>query len=145
MTDAIVGGIVADPPLSGGTIAEPPLSGDVVADPPFSGGIVANSSLSGAVVADPPFSGDVSQGPGVAGPKGATGDRGAPGSTRPTLSFSFEQPLTTWLLPHGLGLVPDVITLDTGGEVILGTVRHIDLDTTTVSFAYPTSGVAHTI
>jgi hypothetical protein len=47
-----------------------------------------------------------------------------------------------WTVEHHFGVQPQVEVL-VGGQVVYATVEHPDDETTTISFAAPTAGVAH--
>lgn len=60
-------------------------------------------------------------------------------------TFVFDQvgASTTWVIVHGLGLFPNVTTVDTGGTVIHGTVVYDSAMQITVTFTIAQSGHAY--
>jgi sensor histidine kinase regulating citrate/malate metabolism len=70
---------------------------------------------------------------------GSSGVDGVPGGVQ---RFIFDSPLTPWVVSHGLGLYPAVVTMDTLERVIEGEIEYNDFDTVTITFSQAVSGTA---
>lgn len=80
------------------------------------------------------------------GPTGPKGDPGAPGaSAGGSFAYTHDQPaaLATWVIDHGLNGFPNVTTVETSGNVVIGGVVYNSLNQITVSFAVAVSGKAY--
>ena len=71
----------------------------------------------------------------VAGPPGRDAD----------LKYHHQQamPSASWSINHNMGKFPSVVTLDSSGSQIVGTVSYVDPNNVIVNFAYPFSGEAY--
>lgn len=60
------------------------------------------------------------------------------------LSFTFTQsvPSASWMIAHGMGKHPSVEVTDSSGEVVVGDVYYIDINTVRVDFIGGFSGSA---
>lgn len=52
-------------------------------------------------------------------------------------------PSMTWVVEHNLGLNPSVVTADTDGDIIQGTVQFDSLNQLTITFAEPITGTVY--
>lgn len=59
------------------------------------------------------------------------------------LTFPQATPAATWVINHALGFMPSVVTVDSTGEVVEGTVVYTSPTQVTVAFAGATSGNAY--
>ena len=59
-------------------------------------------------------------------------------------NFLYEQetPASVWTIQHNLGKYPSVTLLDTGGVVMLGDIKHIDMSTVEITFVTEITGKA---
>lgn len=93
--------------------------------------------------------GDPSDVPGPPGEQGIPGPQGPPGQSTTqvvgNLSFVWSQnePSDTWLIFHNLGFFPAVSIVDSGNNVVEGTIQYIDDNTVQVTFALPFGGTAY--
>lgn len=78
---------------------------------------------------------------GIQGPKGDKGDQG----DVPTIGYIHTQNAvsSTWSITHNLGFYPNVLTQDSAGTTIEGTVTFPSSSTVTITFSVATSGVAY--
>lgn len=53
--------------------------------------------------------------------------------------------MDTWVIQHNLNRLPSVTITDSAGTVVVGDVKHIDLNTTEVSFTSGFAGTAYLI
>lgn len=51
-------------------------------------------------------------------------------------------PAPTWIVNHQFGRYPNVQMIDSAGSVVIGNIRHIDENTTELSFSWAFSGKA---
>jgi len=81
---------------------------------------------------------------GPTGPQGPQGPQGPIGQT-PTIAYTHTQNAvsSTWTIIHNLGFYPNVITLDSAGTIIEGSIAFDTVNQITVSFSISTSGIAH--
>lgn len=70
------------------------------------------------------------------------GDKGEPGDAAASYSHEQTTPAIEWTIPHGLGFRPAVAITDSAGTVVYGSVAHLSLNTTVVSFGAAFSGNA---
>jgi len=57
-------------------------------------------------------------------------------------TFSQNTPSALWTIQHDLNKFPSVSVIDTSGNIVLGSVNHIDVNNLTISFTAPFSGTA---
>ena len=81
------------------------------------------------------------------GPKGDKGDKGDPGEKGdpgglPKFVLTQNTPSNTWYVNHNLGYFPDVVIVDSTGEVVYGTITHINENQLVLSFSAAFSGTA---
>ena len=71
----------------------------------------------------------------VAGPPGRDAD----------MSYHHIQamPEAVWTINHGLNKFPSVTSINSSGEVVVGTLSYSGLNTVVLNFAYPFSGEAY--
>lgn len=86
---------------------------------------------------------------GLTGPPGPTGDEGPTGPAGADAiydfyaEYGFATPVHTWQINHGQGTYGlHVETLTLNNEPIEGDVRYLDPDTVSVTWYYPTAGLA---
>lgn len=80
----------------------------------------------------------------VQGPRGPQGPIGPQGPTGLSAHVHNQNsPSTTWMITHNLNKFPNVVTTDFGGEVFYGTVNHLDMNVTAVTFTSLVSGKAY--
>lgn len=77
----------------------------------------------------------------LAGFAGAPGRNGTGGDSNAT--FVQGAASQVWSINHGLGKFPSVSVTDSAGNQGFGSVRYIDANSLTVSFAAPFAGVAY--
>ena len=84
-------------------------------------------------------------GSGSQGVPGPPGPEGPPGAGVEDLTYVHTQgtPSDTWMVVHNLGRWPSVEVVDTGGSVVIPSVRYIDVNTVELSFGSPTTGKAY--
>ena len=58
-------------------------------------------------------------------------------------SFQITTPQAVWYFIHNLGFNPNVLTTDSNGQQIDGTVTYIDVNTIEITFSSPVSGWAY--
>lgn len=89
---------------------------------------------------------------GATGPKGSTGAVGPPGekgekgeSGTGDLHYKFTQGSASerWEIEHNLGKYPSVLTEDTAGEDIEGTVEYINVNKLNIIYSAATGGIAY--
>lgn len=80
--------------------------------------------------------------PGLQGPKGDPGERGAPGA-----GYIHTQSVaaTVWTVNHDLGIRPSVATFSLGGVEIIGAVQHLSINTLTITFNTAIAGTARIV
>ena len=81
---------------------------------------------------------------GVQGPQGETGPQGPPGETQ-VISYTHTQNAvsSTWTINHNLGFYPNVVTQDSAGTTIEGSVHFVSVDQLTITFSVALSGKAY--
>jgi hypothetical protein len=89
-----------------------------------------------AIWADLPASGGAT---GPQGPPGPPGTGGGGGSYTHTQST----PSDAWTIDHGLGYIPTVIVVDSGGTEQWGEIQHTNTTSLVVRFGRPFSGTAY--
>lgn len=64
-----------------------------------------------------------------------------------TKSYTHQQliAMDTWVINHNLNRIPSVTITDSAGTVVVGDVKHIDLNTTEVNFTSGFAGTAYLI
>jgi hypothetical protein len=82
----------------------------------------------------------------IRGPEGPQGPQG-PAGTSTVAGYRHTQgsAATTWTVAHNLGHKPLVQTLDAAGNMIMGSVVHVDDDNLTISFEEALAGSAFMI
>lgn len=82
--------------------------------------------------------------PGPPGPQGPAGPQGLPGSGG-DLSYVHTQTVasTLWVVAHNLGKFPAVTVVDSGGNVVVGDVSYIDMNTVAIGFTAIFGGKAY--
>lgn len=58
------------------------------------------------------------------------------------LLFFQPEALEVWTIPHNLGFMPNVTTVDSSGRAVRGAVQYLDLNTVQVTFSSPFTGAA---
>lgn len=80
------------------------------------------------------------QGPsGVVGPPGPQGPPGPAGNAQEQV-HSFASPLAVWLVSHTIPITPNVITIDTGGQLVDGDVSYPTPHQVRIEWAWPMAG-----
>ena len=75
-----------------------------------------------------------------------TGPQGPAGTVSPSqLAYAHTQntPSTTWTVSHGLGFIPNITVVDSGGTVVEGSYNYPDANTVELSFSNAFSGKAY--
>lgn len=87
---------------------------------------------------------DINLLPGVPGQRGPAGPPGPKGET-PTISYIHNQSAvsSTWSITHNLGFYPNIVTQDSAGTTIEGTVVYNTINQVTVSFSVALTGIAY--
>lgn len=82
--------------------------------------------------------------PGPPGPQGPAGPQGPTGSGG-DLSYVHTQTVasTLWVVAHNLGKFPAVTVVDSGGNVVVGDVSYIDMNTVAIGFTAIFGGKAY--
>jgi hypothetical protein len=82
--------------------------------------------------------------PGQRGPKGDKGDTGEPGPAQ-TISFIHTQNAvsSTWSITHNLGFYPNVVSKDSAGTTIEGSMTYVNNNQLTIQFSVGTTGTAY--
>ncbi|CAB4129423.1 hypothetical protein UFOVP115_9 [uncultured Caudovirales phage] len=84
--------------------------------------------------------------PGPTGPQGPTGEQGPQGDPGPTQTLAYKHTQiassTTWSITHNLNFLPNVTTFDSAGNMVEGSITHIDTNNLTVAFSAPITGIA---
>lgn len=80
--------------------------------------------------------------PGPPGPQGPPGQPGPVGPYAPEFTQNFAAATDTWVISHGLGVYPEVTTVDLNGAEINGDVTWPDPSTVIVTWAFPFAGIA---
>lgn len=78
----------------------------------------------------------------VPGPKGDPGATPVGGSDA-HLAFGQSVPAALWTVNHNLGKRPAVQVFDSAGTQVEGDVAHLNVNTLTVTFAFPFSGTCY--
>jgi hypothetical protein len=83
---------------------------------------------------------------GPVGPQGPEGPQGVPGlnATGGIRYYDHIQveAIPTWLIPHNLGVYPDVDIIDSDGSIVQAAVKYLDINTVEIDFGVPFSGNA---
>lgn len=77
---------------------------------------------------------------------GETGPQGPAGVVDPTsLGYVHTQntPSTTWTISHGLGFIPNITVVDSGGTVVEGSYNYPNANTVVLTFSSAFSGKAY--
>lgn len=77
---------------------------------------------------------------------GETGPQGPAGTFNPTdLGYVHIQntPSTTWTITHGLGFIPNITVVDSGGTVVEGSYNYPNANTVVLTFSSLFSGKAY--
>jgi hypothetical protein len=77
---------------------------------------------------------------------GETGPQGPSGQADPAdLGYVHIQntPSTTWTISHGLGFIPNITVVDSGGTVVEGSYNYPNANTVVLSFSSAFSGKAY--
>lgn len=81
--------------------------------------------------------------PGPAGPQGEPGPQGPPGTGAASYTHNQPIPNTVWTVVHNLGFYPNVMSFDTTGDEIVGSVLHMSINDLTIEFSASVSGTAY--
>lgn len=84
--------------------------------------------------------------PGGRGEKGDKGDRGLDGAPGVSgASYVHDQAVASdvWVVDHGLGRFPAIVTVDSAGDEVEGSVRYDSANRITVTFSAPFGGKAY--
>lgn len=81
---------------------------------------------------------------GPAGPTGPQGPQGEPGVS-PTIAYTHTQNAvsSTWTITHNLGFYPNVVTQDSAGTTVEGSIAFNSTNQITVTFSAAISGKAY--
>lgn len=77
---------------------------------------------------------------------GETGPQGPVGQVDPaSLGYAHTQntPSTTWTISHGLGFIPNITVIDSGGTVVEGSYNYPNANTVVLTFSSAFSGKAY--
>lgn len=66
-----------------------------------------------------------------------------PESPTPTVTFPQTEPTSIWVINHNLGHNPSVITVDSSGNIITGTITNLNVNLLTIDFGTTYSGTAY--
>jgi hypothetical protein len=77
---------------------------------------------------------------------GETGPQGPSGQVDPSLiAYAHTQNVAsdTWSITHGLGFIPNITVVDSGGTVVEGSYNYPNANTVVLTFSSPFSGKAY--
>lgn len=77
------------------------------------------------------------------GPQGPEGPQGPPGIDTGYYAYTQVAPAQVWSITHNLHINPNVTAVDTGGNVIEGTLLYLTTDTLEISFDVAVAGHAY--
>lgn len=83
--------------------------------------------------------------PGPQGIPGPPGPQGPPGEGAATLAYVHDQisPSDEWNINHSLGYHPNVIVIDSGGNIVEGEVEYLDMNHMVIRFTFAFGGKAY--